>query len=97
MPYIASKGALLGLTKSLARELGPFGISVNAVAPGAIVSEAEERVFGHKLQEYNDWVLDRQCLKNRIQAEDVANLIHFLASPASDKITGQNIGIDGGW
>ena len=48
VPYIASKGAMLGLTKSLARELGPYGICVNAVAPGAIVSEAEERVFGHK-------------------------------------------------
>ncbi|TIS57483.1 MAG: SDR family oxidoreductase [Mesorhizobium sp.] len=97
VPYIASKGALLGLTKSLARELGPFGICVNAVAPGAIVSEAEERVFGHKAKEYSDWVLDRQCLKVRIMPEDVAELVHFLASPSSDRITGQNIGIDGGW
>jgi NAD(P)-dependent dehydrogenase (short-subunit alcohol dehydrogenase family) len=97
VPYIASKGAMLGLTKSLARELGPHGICVNAVAPGAIVSEAEARVFGHKAQEYSDWVLDRQCLKVRILPEDVAELVHFLASPASDRITGQNIGIDGGW
>lgn len=97
VPYIASKGALLGLTKSLARELGPHGICVNAVAPGAIVSEAEARVFGHKAEEYSNWVLDRQCLKTRIQPENVANLVHFLASPASDMITGQNIGIDGGW
>jgi NAD(P)-dependent dehydrogenase (short-subunit alcohol dehydrogenase family) len=97
VPYIASKGAMLGLTKSLARELGPYGICVNAVAPGAIVSEAEERVFGHKLQEYNDWVIDRQCLKVRIVPEDVADLVHFLVSPAADRITGQNIGIDGGW
>lgn len=97
VPYVATKGAMLGLTKALARELGPFGITVNAVAPGAIVSEAEERVFGHKAKEYSDWVLDRQCLKVRIMPEDVAELVYFLASPASDRITGQNIGIDGGW
>jgi NAD(P)-dependent dehydrogenase (short-subunit alcohol dehydrogenase family) len=97
VPYVASKGALLGLTKSLARELGPHGICVNAVSPGAVVSEAEERVFGDKLQEYNDWILENQCLKTRIQPEDVAELVLFLVSPASDMITGQNLGIDGGW
>ncbi len=97
VPYVTSKGAMLGLTKSLARELGPHGINVNAVAPGAVVSEAEERVFGDRLQEYNDWVLDRQCLKSRIQPENVADLVHFLVSPASDMITGQNFAIDGGW
>lgn len=97
VPYVASKGALLGLTKSLARELGPYGICVNAVAPGAVVSEAETRVFGHKAEEYSAWVLDKQCLKKRIQPEDVANLVAFLASPAADMITGQNIGIDAGW
>src|SRR5262245_10497896 len=97
VPYVASKGAMLGLTKSLARELGPFGISVNAVAPGAIVSEAEARVFGHKAAEYSQWVLNQQCLKKRIEPEDVAELVCFLASSASDMISGQNIAIDGGW
>lgn len=97
VPYITSKGAMYGLTKSMARELGPHGINVNAVSPGAIVSEAEERVFGDKLQEYNDWVLDRQCLKQRILPEHVADLVFFLVSPASDRITGQNYRIDGGW
>jgi NAD(P)-dependent dehydrogenase (short-subunit alcohol dehydrogenase family) len=97
VPYVTSKGAMLGLTKSLARELGPHGVNVNAVAPGAIVSEAEERVFGERLQEYNEWVLDRQCLKSRIQPSNVADLVHFLVSPASDMITGQNYAIDGGW
>jgi NAD(P)-dependent dehydrogenase (short-subunit alcohol dehydrogenase family) len=97
VPYVASKGAMLGLTKSLARELGPFGICVNAVAPGAIVSDAEARVFGHKAEEYSKWVIDQQCLKTRIEAPAVADLVLFLCSPASDAITGQNIGIDGGW
>lgn len=88
---------MLGLTKALARELGPFGICVNAVAPGAIVSDAEERVFGHNAAEYNKWVIDHQSLKTRIPPEAVAELVLFLVSPASDMITGQNIGIDGGW
>jgi NAD(P)-dependent dehydrogenase (short-subunit alcohol dehydrogenase family) len=97
VPYVTSKGAMLGLTKAMARELGPHGINVNSVAPGAIVSDAEERVFGDRLQEYNDWVLDRQCLKKRIHPQHVADLVYFMVSPASDMITGQNFSIDGGW
>ena len=97
VPYVVSKGAVLGLTKGLARELGPYGICVNAIAPGAVVSEAEERVFGDRLQQYNDWIIENQSLKKRIQPSDVANLSLFLASSASDMISGQNIGIDGGW
>ena len=97
VPYVASKGAMLGLTKSLARELGPSGIRVNAVSPGAVVSEAEERVFGDRLQHYNDWVLENQCLKERVQADDIARLVLFLVSRDSDMISGQNFGIDGGW
>lgn len=97
VPYVASKGAMLGLTKSLARELGPFNVRVNAVSPGAVVSESENRVFAGRLEEYNAWILENQCLKSRIQAEDVADLVLFLASDRSRMITGQNIAIDGGW
>lgn len=97
VPYVASKGAMLGLTKSLARELGPFNIRVNAVSPGAVVSEAESRVFADRLQQYNDWILENQCLKERIQPKDVADLVVFLASNRSRMITGQNIAVDGGW
>jgi NAD(P)-dependent dehydrogenase (short-subunit alcohol dehydrogenase family) len=97
VPYVASKGAMLGLTKSLARDLGRSGIRVNAVSPGAVISEAEERVFGERLAEYNDWVLENQCLKQRIMPADVAGLVLFLVSPESDMMTGQNLGIDGGW
>jgi NAD(P)-dependent dehydrogenase (short-subunit alcohol dehydrogenase family) len=97
VPYVASKGAMLGLTKSLARELGPHGITVNAVSPGAVVSEAEKRVFGERLQEYNDWILTNQSLKRRIEPQHVADLVLFLVSPDSDMISGQNINVDGGW
>lgn len=97
VPYVASKGAMLGLTKGLARELGPIGVNVNAIAPGAVKSAAENRVFADRLQEYNDWVLDRQCLKSRIEASDVADLALFLCSDAARMISGQNVAIDGGW
>jgi NAD(P)-dependent dehydrogenase (short-subunit alcohol dehydrogenase family) len=97
VPYIASKGAILGLTKGLARELGPHGITVNAIAPGAVMSEAENRVFADRIEEYNRFILDRQSLKSRIMPSDVANLAVFLASDAARMISGQNIGIDGGW
>jgi NAD(P)-dependent dehydrogenase (short-subunit alcohol dehydrogenase family) len=97
VPYVASKGAMLGLTKAFARELGPHGITVNAIAPGAVVSDAENRVFADRLEEYNAWVLERQCIKSRIRPEDVANLALFLCSDAARMISGQNIAIDGGW
>ncbi len=97
VPYVASKGALLGLPVTLARELGRHGITVNGVAPGAVVSEAEARVFAGKAQEYSDWVLEQQCLKLRIEPGDIADLVSFLVSDAARAITGQNIGIDGGW
>lgn len=97
VPYIASKGAMLGLTVSLARELGRHGITVNAVAPGAVVSEAEARVFADKAGEYADWVIEQQALKVRVEPEHVAALVRFLVSDQAALITGQNIGIDGGW
>ncbi|MFK0160979.1 SDR family oxidoreductase [Rhizobium sp. NPDC090279] len=97
VPYVASKGAIYGLTKSLARELGPYGVRVNCVSPGAVVSEAEERVFGDRLQQYNDWIIENQSIKARIQPADIAELVLFLVAPMSDMVSGQNIGIDGGW
>jgi NAD(P)-dependent dehydrogenase (short-subunit alcohol dehydrogenase family) len=96
VPYVASKGALYGLTKTLARELGRPGIRVNAISPGPVRSKAEEFVFGDRSKRYNDWVLDRQSLKERILPEHVADLVLFLCCSESDMITGQNILIDGG-
>jgi NAD(P)-dependent dehydrogenase (short-subunit alcohol dehydrogenase family) len=97
VPYVASKGALVGLVKVLARELGGEGITVNAISPGAVKSEAEDRVFADRLEEYQDWIIEHQCLKARVEAEDVAALAVFLASDRARMITGQNIHVDGGW
>jgi NAD(P)-dependent dehydrogenase (short-subunit alcohol dehydrogenase family) len=97
VPYIASKGALYGLIKGLARELGAHGINVNGISPGAVVSEAEFRDRADTREQYHNWILENQSLKRRIEAVDVANLAVFLSSAQSDLITGQNIQIDGGW
>lgn len=97
VPYVMSKGALLGLTRSLARELGPDNIRVNAISPGAIPTEAETRAFGDQLKEYEAFILGRQSLKRRGTAEEIAGIILFLASDASAFITGQNLVADGGF
>jgi NAD(P)-dependent dehydrogenase (short-subunit alcohol dehydrogenase family) len=97
VPYVASKGAMLGLTRSLARELGPYGVRVNGISPGAVVSEAETRVFGERAAEYNDWVLKRQCLPDRIQPEDIAAAVLFLAGEGSRMISGHILDVNGGW
>ena len=97
VPYIASKGAMYGLIKGLARELGEHLITVNGISPGAVVSEAEFRDRGDKREEYHQWILENQSLKRRIEAIDIANLAVFLSTSKADLITGQNIQVDGGW
>jgi NAD(P)-dependent dehydrogenase (short-subunit alcohol dehydrogenase family) len=95
LDYVSSKGAIVGFTRALAHEVGPEGVTVNAIAPGAFPTDAE-RIHPDP-EGYNRWVLDRQCLKRRGTPEDVGNLVVFLASDASSFITGQTIVIDGGW
>ena len=96
VPYIASKGAMYGLIKGLARELGEHLITVNGISPGAVLSEAEFRDRGDKREEYHQWVLENQSLKRRIEAVDIANLAVFLSTSKADLITGQDIQVDGG-
>lgn len=97
VPYVASKGAMYGLVKSMARELGRHGITVNGISPGAVLSDAEWRHFGEKREEYHRWILERQSVKRRIEPVDIANLAIFLSSPQADLISGQDIHCDGGW
>lgn len=91
--YSAAKAGVLALSKSLAKELGPSGIRVNCISPGAIQTDM--------LQDYTLAELDELCATTPLlrlgKAEEVAELIYFLASESASFITGQEIVIDGGY
>lgn len=90
--YVASKGGLIGLTRVMAKELGPDGICVNAVAPGFTLTDASLDLMPGA----ETYGVDRGCLKRAQQPEDVVGLVAFLASDESGFITGQTIIVDGG-
>jgi 3-oxoacyl-[acyl-carrier protein] reductase len=90
--YAASKGAVSAFTRSLGAELGHKGITVNAIAPGLIVTDMSRGVRAFA----GSWVRERIALRRPGKAEDVAHLAVFLASEAADYITGQVITVDGG-
>lgn len=90
--YSAAKAGLVGLTKTMARELGPRNITVNAVAPGFI----DTRLTDILPDNVKDWALGLISLGRFGEAEDVANAVSFLASPQSRYITGVVLSVDGG-
>jgi 3-oxoacyl-[acyl-carrier protein] reductase len=94
-PYVTSKGALVGLTRALARECGEDGITVNAVLPGAFPTAAEE--IHPDREGYTAYVLDQQAVKRRGVPADVASAVLFFCAPESSFITGQLLCVDGGW
>lgn len=94
-PYVASKMALIGLTRAWAREFGPDGVTVNAIAPGAFPTDAEK--IHPDPEGYSRMVLDAQSIKRRGTAYDIANAIAFFASEESGFVTGQTLHVNGGW
>ena len=101
-PYAAAKWGVIGLMKTLAMELGPFGIRVNAICPGAVEGARMERVLAAEAQargttaEAMRKVYARGVsLRRWTRAEDVANLAVFLASPLAADISGQALAVDG--
>lgn len=92
--YVAAKAAIVGLTRALARELGPDGVRVNALVPGWVLTERQKALW--VTQEALSECLAQQCLKQTVGEEDVAHAALFLASNASGMITGQSLIVDGG-
>jgi NAD(P)-dependent dehydrogenase (short-subunit alcohol dehydrogenase family) len=92
--YTTSKAAIAGMTRTLARELGRHNIRVNALVPGAIVTERQQALW--TTPEAEQEFLDQQCLKFRLSEEDVARTALFLASEEARGITGQNLIVDAG-
>jgi 3-oxoacyl-[acyl-carrier protein] reductase len=92
--YIASKGAIIGFTRALAREMGEHNVRVNCITPGAIETEGERKLMS---KEDADAVLAHQSLKRRLTPLDLARVCLFLSTELSDAMTGQTLNVDGGW
>jgi 3-oxoacyl-[acyl-carrier protein] reductase len=94
--YTTSKGAVIGLTRGLARELGRDWIRVNAIAPSAVLTEGTQEFMGAKHEKALQVIADSQSLKRNLTVEDLAGTVVYLASDASKFVTGQTIMVDGG-
>ena len=92
--YVASKGAVVAMTKALAKELGEYGIRVTALAPGMTFTEATKNLLPDPIM--GDMFMEMQCLKEKMQPEHVVPALLFLCSPESDFVVGQNWVVDGG-
>jgi D-xylose 1-dehydrogenase len=93
--YATAKAAIVGLTRTMAKELGASNIRVNCVMPGAIMTERQKRMW--RTPEYQAVMMAAQCLKRQLIPDDVARLVLFLAADDSESITNQSHIIDGGW
>jgi NAD(P)-dependent dehydrogenase (short-subunit alcohol dehydrogenase family) len=95
LPYVTSKGAILALTRSLSRELGEYGIAVNSLTPGFILSDTGLENSTH-VEEERIPVRNSRAFKRDAYPEDLLGALVFLASSDSDFVTGQSLVVDGG-
>ena len=93
--YTAAKSAVLGLTRSLARDWGPDNIRVNSIAPGWIMTERQISKWLSPAGEAE--LMTRQCLKRKLYRDDIARVVLFLAADDSSAMTNQSYVVDGGW
>jgi D-xylose 1-dehydrogenase len=93
--YLAAKAAVAGLTRALARDLGPMNIRVNCIVPGWIMTERQVRLW--LTPEGEQELLRRQCLKRKLVPEDIARVVLFFAADDSGACTNQSYVVDGGW
>ena len=93
--YVASKGAIIAMTRSLARELGPDGIRINCIAPGFTLSEGVER-NERNTKEFKGAIAAHRAIARDQRPEDLVGTMLYLCSPASDFVTGQTVAVDGG-
>ena len=101
-PYVAAKWGLVGLMKTLTMELGPFGVRVNAIAPGAVEGPRMERVLemeaaadGRDIEEVRELYAAGTSMRTWVTGEEIAQMVGFLASDAANKVSGQLIAVDG--
>lgn len=93
--YTACKSAVIGLTRSLARDFCPFGVRVNAVAPGWIMTERQLELW--VTPETEKQIYANQCLKRRLVPDDIAKVVVFMCSDEAGAITNLHYVVDGGW
>ncbi len=93
--YTACKSAVLGLTRSLARDFGPDNIRVNAIAPGWIMTRRQKELW--LTPEGTAELMQRQCLKRELVPDEIARMVLFLASEEASACTNQHYVVDGGW
>ena len=96
LDYVASKAAVIGMTRGMARELGQDRIRVNAVAPSAVMTEGTEDFFGEKLEKAKKVIAAGQVIQRNLETGDLTGTIIYLASDNSAFVTGQTHMVDGG-